>query len=79
MNSGEELAKKAYNKAINNIRENCKVLEKFIGQDLQIENKKDFLEFADRVGDINLARSFVRIKFGNAAICNLDKEDDERT
>ena len=68
MITGENIAKRAFEKAIVNVRDNCIKLEEFIGQDIKIENKKDFLEFAEKVGDKNLARSFCIVKFGKSII-----------
>ena len=59
-----ESAKKAFEKAIDNVKANAKKLEEFVGQDIQINTKKEFAEFAEQVGDYNAAKSFCVIKYG---------------
>jgi len=70
--NANDMAKKAFENAISIVRCNCKQLEKFVGQDLIIETKKDFLEFAERVGDIEIARSYCVIKFGKTIMEKLE-------
>jgi len=64
MMDARNLAKKAFENAIDNVRSNAKQLEEFVGQDIQINSKTDFLEFAEEVGDIGVAKSFCIVKYG---------------
>ena len=62
MTIASESAKKAFENAISTVKANSKKLEEFACQ--TISTDQEFIEFADRVGDINIAKSYCIIKYG---------------
>ena len=74
MITGESLAKKAFENAITNVRDNCKKLEEFATKDVRIESKKDFIEFAEKLGNESLAKSYCLLKFGKQVCEIIDDE-----